>query len=165
MKQTELKENIIEVRKDCFAHVKPNPCEILKDLEICVPWKDGYFVNWKTNDQHLGIDFASRLATMSYYQLIELARACAKLASNKKDFDFRDWDLRDVEDEYNVIVEPEGDIDDCTIHAKVTIDDIEYSAFYDMCNLFIRDKNNKDVELDLNIKSYIVSELDDYLGV
>lgn len=163
--QIKLRENILEVKKDCMARVKPNPCEILKDLGICVPWKGGYFVNWKTDDKHLGMDFASRLANMSYFQLTEVARACAKLANRKGDFDIRDWDLRDVEDEYNIIVEPEGDIDDCTIHAKVVIDGIEYAAFYDMCNLFIHDKTGKEAELDLNIKNYIMSELDDYLGV
>ena len=51
----------------------------------------------------------------------------------------------------------------CTIHAKVTIDDVEYDAFYDddKCNLIIRDKNGKEVEFDHSTKAVLETKLDE----
>lgn len=66
-----------------------------------------------------------------------------------------------------VEVDPANDIDyeRCIARTKVTVDDVEYAAWYDTCNLVLRDKNGKCVELDEGIIADIESALDEYLDI
>jgi len=78
------------------------------------------------------------------------------------------WNFRDVDGvEHRVAMTSKIDVDyeRCIARTKITVDDIEYSAFYDSCNLAFRDKNGKCVELDPTVELLVGSELDEYLGM
>lgn len=101
MKQSELYENIQDVRSSCFAKQEFEPCETLKDLGVCIPWKDSFFVNWKTDESHLGMDFATYLSKAKYHDLCKLGEVLYELAQDKKDFDPRDWEFDSDDDDYD----------------------------------------------------------------
>lgn len=69
-------------------------------------------------------------------------------------------------DEHNIrIFEEVVDYGNFTIWAKVIVDGVRYSAFYDTCNFILKDKNGKETELDCDTMDFIMSELDDVLGL
>ena len=88
-----LSNNIKDVTAQCLSHQKPEPIDVLIELGICVPWKDTFFVNWKTEESHLGMDFAKRISNANYEQLLTMAEKIYELARSEKEFEPEDWDF------------------------------------------------------------------------
>lgn len=88
-----LKENIKDVTAQCMTHTTVEPIDTLIELGICVPWKNTFFVNWKTEEGHLGMDFAKHISNAKYEQLLTIAEKIYELARSEKTFDPADWNF------------------------------------------------------------------------
>lgn len=92
MTQKELKRIHKEVVTSAVKKQHIESDMMLDNLGVTVPWKDTRFVNWKTNNEHLGMDFISYLANASYNDMVNIYNAVRSIAKTKNNYDEADWD-------------------------------------------------------------------------